>query len=121
MPVIEVANRFMLQIDYDTPLVEYQPGRYEVSDEVAEHWYVKMNLVGAKPWENAAMTAAQKTLLVEQAVRMAEPVSDQGGQLPEAPPGTIPAGRAEHFFAGTPQSEEAKATSNLSLARGPRK
>jgi cell envelope opacity-associated protein A len=122
MPVIDVATRFILNLGDDVPQVEYSPGRYEVSDEVAEHWYVKANLVGAKP-ADPGISAAQKMLLVQQAVRMAEPVSEQA-PAPIAQPGVLNAGAKEEvYFAGTPQSDEAKAAdqSKLSLARGPKK
>jgi hypothetical protein len=120
MPVINVAKRFLLQLVSDGPIVEYLPGQYEVTEEVAEHWFVKPHLVGAVIQSHPAVPVAQTTLLVEQAVRMSESVSSQAPGLPDAPPGTVPAKKEEVFFAGTPQSEEAK-RSTLSLARGPTK
>jgi hypothetical protein len=116
MPVIEVANRFILNLGEGVPQVEYAPGRYEVTDEVAEHWYVKANLVGAKP-VNTTMTTAQKMLIVEQAVRMHEPVDAQE-QEPAKQSNVLEAStKPEHFFAGAPQSDQSK----LSLARGPKR
>jgi hypothetical protein len=116
MPVIDVATRFILNLGESVPQVEYAPGRYEVSDEVAEHWYVKLHLVGAKPAETH-QTMAQRTLLVEQAVRMHEPVSAQEPEPPKQPNVLEAGGKPEHFFAGTPQSDQSK----LSLARGPKR
>lgn len=97
MPIIEVAKRFVLRTD-DGKSTEYLVGRYDVPDEVAEHWYVKPHLVGAAPVA-PPQPYAQSQLVIEQAVRMGEPVAEQLAEPAPAPPGTVTA-RTEVTFAG---------------------
>lgn len=117
MPVINVAKRFMLRMSDKAPLVEYLVGRYDVTDEIAGHWYVQAHLEGFEPPPPMRGTTqfAQHALEVAQAVRMAEPVSEQKQQPAPPPPavsanmpslgaGEVPEGAV--YFAGKPQPEQ---------------
>lgn len=135
MPNITVARPFTLQMD--PPVVGYEkgpadkenettkpiygtpdkwrfvPGTYDVSEEIANHWYTKAHLVGFEPPAPAAGTHqfAQESLLAAQGVRMMQPVSQQGQTPAPLPddvkvmrPGEMPEGA--HYFAGQPQEDK---------------
>jgi hypothetical protein len=101
MPTVRVIKHFILQHD-DGRKVEYIPGRYEVDEETAAHWYFQAHLEGYEepPPPDGTQQYAQKMLNVEQAVRMGEPVADQGQKPAPTPPGTQRAEPDTHYFAG---------------------
>jgi hypothetical protein len=78
MPTIKVLKRFLLKDEKDQ-LTEYLPGDYDVSDEIANHWYVVAHCEGYQapppPMGTAQYAAAE--LRVAQAARIG------------APPGTV--------------------------------
>lgn len=136
MPTIEVVKAFTLQMDPpqigeqpdpkdptgekkvpvygQSEKLRFVPGLYDVSDEVADHWYTKAHLRDYVPPPPAPGTHqfAQEALLAAQGVRMMQPVHQQG-QAP-APlgddvrvmqrSGTVPEGA--HYFAGQPQEDK---------------
>jgi hypothetical protein len=110
MPIVRVVKPHMLNID--GKLTQYLTGQYEVSDEVAGHWYFKMHLEGYEeppPPEGTHQYAAVQ--IAEQAARLGEPVSEQGQKAKNTP---LPQGVTQpetHYFAGKPQPEDPKATS----------
>ncbi|MDR3488805.1 MAG: hypothetical protein P4M05_28370 [Bradyrhizobium sp.] len=56
MPKIHVAKDFVLKHD-DGTKTPFKKGEHEVEDHVANHWFVKANLVGAKPNPGAGTPA----------------------------------------------------------------
>ena len=76
MPIIHVVKPFLLKDD-DHKLTEYKVGRYDVPQEIAEHWYVIPHLEGFVEPPPKAGTDQLRVLLAEQAARVAEPVEDQ--------------------------------------------
>ena len=102
MPIVRVAKRFMLRMNEDDRPVEYLPGRYEVSDEVADHWYFKAHLEGyvAPEPPDGTVQYAQRKLIAEQAVRMSG--SEEAQLQPPAPlpPNVERAAPAPNYFAG---------------------
>jgi hypothetical protein len=97
MPIIHVAKRFMLKDD-NNRLTEYEVGRYEVTQEIADHWYVQAHLEGfVEPPPRVGTEQAQQAF-AEQAARMAEP-TDAQTQKPAPSPATQQA-KPERRFAG---------------------
>jgi len=82
MPIINVVRPFMLQLEHGK-LVEYIVGRYDVTPEVADHWYTRAHCEGFEPPPPATGTDQQAVLLATQAARLNESVEEQ---KPEAPP-----------------------------------
>ena len=97
MPIIHVVKPFLLKDD-DHKLTEYKVGRYDVPQEIAEHWYVIPHLEGFVEPPPKAGTDQLRVLLAEQAARVAEPVEDQT-QPPAEPPSATQA-KPEFEFAG---------------------
>jgi hypothetical protein len=127
MPVVKIVKRFTLQLNpvqigeapdengklvpvfAEARKIEFLPGIYDLPDEQAEHWYLKCHVEGyvdPPPPDGTTQYAAQM-LKVEQAVRMAEPVEEQG-QKPEQTPSPEGVERAVpvHYFAGNPMPEQ---------------
>jgi hypothetical protein len=126
MPIVRVARRFTLQLDpvqigeapdqagkmvpvfAEARKIEFLPGTYDLPEEIADHWYLKANLEGYVPPEPAdgTMQYAEKMLRVEQAVRMTEPVEEQGQKPADTPmPPGVERATPVHYFAGQPMPE----------------
>ncbi len=75
MPIINIVKPFML--NENNRLTEFRVGRYDVTDEVASHWYVQAHMEGYVEPPPKTGTEQQATLLAQQAARMNEPVEAQ--------------------------------------------
>jgi hypothetical protein len=124
MAIVRIAKRFTLQLDpkqigeaadengkmvpvyAEARRIEFLPGTYDIADpEITEHWYLKCHLEGYEepPIPDGTAQYAQKMLNVEQAVRMAEPVEDQGQKPADTPmPQGVERAVPVHYFAGQP-------------------
>jgi hypothetical protein len=94
MPVIHVVKPFMLQLEHGK-LTEYIVGRYEVTDEVAKHWYVQAHIEGFVEPPPATGTEQQAVLLATQAARLNESVEKQEDK--QMPPLLPPRNRTVQF------------------------
>jgi len=110
MPVIDVARRFVLTLDGEQ--TEYLPGRHEVSDAVATHWFTVPHLAGNAAPEPPPATYEQKLEAARQATHDMDPM-----RVPrpvEAPPSArdlmgVSGGMPDNavYFAGGPQQDRA--------------
>jgi hypothetical protein len=117
MPTIKVAKAFNF-LDSDLHLHRYEVGEHDVSEEVANHWFVKANLEGFVPPEPTPGTpdyVATKfvhagnqaaAMAAEQARQTAAGTMQKPAPLPADTvvhkPGEPPA----HYFAGKPQHDQ---------------
>lgn len=87
--------------------LQFSPGVYDVTDDIAGHWYVQPHLQGYQPPPPQQGTAqyAQQAVLAAQGVRMMNPMA---GSIPP-PPQTLPA---------TPQPQVAGQSMNAPLPEG---
>jgi hypothetical protein len=120
--------KLMRNIYGQSDKIRFELGTYEVTEEIASHWYMKAHLAGYEPPPPAPGTHqfAQEALLAAQGVRMAQPVSMQG-QAPAALPddvrvasrsGTVAEG--SHYFAGAPQEDKPLAPNTVMPPGEPR-
>jgi hypothetical protein len=91
--------------------VWFDPGIYDLPEEVAGHWMIRAHTEGYRPPppDIGSPQYAQQAALAQQAVRMMQPVTRQGQQPAPLPPGVSVASRSgmvsdgAHYFAGNPQ------------------
>jgi hypothetical protein len=84
MPLIHIAKSFILSLDSGKK-VHLPAGQHRVSDEVAEHWYTRLHLVGVYqepspvPWrqQSAERLAAEHGWEQERRRRVAEELMDR--------------------------------------------
>jgi hypothetical protein len=135
MPIIDIAKPFTLHLpkqigkdDKDNPIfdndgerINFTPGLWEVTEEIAKHWYVGPHLVGYVDPGPAPGTQqyAEQALRAAQAARQTVGVQKLGQPAAKLPPDTIPAeahpqvasrsgmvSEGAHYFAGQPQQDK---------------
>jgi hypothetical protein len=140
MPIIHVAKRFTLQmqcIDAEgkpaegEPLkLDFTPGDWEVTEEIANHWFVLPHTVGyIEPGPiRGTPQYAEQALKAQQAARQTVGVQKLGQPAAPIPPEVVPAdshpqvasrsgmvSEGAHYFAGRPQEDKPIPGSGIAL------